>query len=357
MRNIYIQLADNSPDLSVVALATVTSVTGSAPGKPGSSVIFGNSGLIAGTIGGGSMEGKVREIARDAMMSKRSGIYRFDFDNHSDNWDDPICGGKATVLVDGSPLDHINVFEQIRDSIGKRIPGILVTTAEGEEKNLTIRRFWLEKDGKSLLPEYPDANLEIIINEFLRTGKPGEFIDTDNKITGKVTSRHVFLETVFPRKHLVIAGAGHIGRALAILGKFLDFEVTVIDDRPEYANPVNIPDADTLITEDIGRSMEKLLKTPDTYVVIVTRGHKDDAAALKPCFGTELGYIGMIGSRKKVSRMREDFIRNGWATPGQWDKIYSPVGLGINSRTVEEIAVSIAAQLINVRNSGIAGHD
>jgi xanthine dehydrogenase accessory factor len=351
MRKIYLHLAGLELSHSPVALGTITAVTGSAPGKPGSSAIFGNSGLIAGTIGGGSIEGKVSKITLDAMMSKKSGIYRFDFDNYPAGEDDPICGGSATVLVDGSPLDHIEVFTQIKDSLGKRIPGVLVTTAEGKEKDLKIRRFWVAKDEKSILPEYLDTNPENLINELIRSGKQGDLIEADNKITGKETMLHIFLEPVFPRKHLVIAGAGHIGRALAKLGKFLDFEITVIDDRPEYANPENIPDADNLIVENIGKAMDKIDKTPDTYVVIVTRGHKDDAAALKPCFGSVLGYIGMIGSRKKVSRMREDFLNNGWATPDQWDKIYSPVGIGINSRTVEEIAVSIAAQLVLVRNT------
>jgi xanthine dehydrogenase accessory factor len=130
----------------------------------------------------------------------------------------------------------------------------------------------------------------------------------------------------------------------------LDFEVTVIDDRPEYANSENIPDADHILVEDIGLAMQKLKKSDDTYVVIVTRGHKDDAAALKPCIGSDLTYTGMIGSKKKIASMRMDFIENGLATEKQWNDIHAPVGLDIKSQTVEEIAVSISAQLVMVRN-------
>jgi xanthine dehydrogenase accessory factor len=85
--------------------------------------------------------------------------------------------------------------------------------------------------------------------------------------------------------------------------------------------------------------------------VIVTRGHKDDAEALKPCIGSDLAYTGMIGSKNKIASMRDNFIENGWATLKQWETVYTPIGLDIGSRTVEEIAISIAAQLVLVRNS------
>jgi xanthine dehydrogenase accessory factor len=131
----------------------------------------------------------------------------------------------------------------------------------------------------------------------------------------------------------------------------LDFEVTVIDDRQEYANSENIPEADHIIVKDIGEALAGLKLSNDTYVVIVTRGHKDDAAALKSCIGSGLAYTGMIGSRNKIATMRSDFFKKNWATIEQWDTIHAPVGLEIKSKTVEEIAVSIAAQLILVRNS------
>jgi xanthine dehydrogenase accessory factor len=130
----------------------------------------------------------------------------------------------------------------------------------------------------------------------------------------------------------------------------LDFEVIVIDDRREFANPDNLPDADHIIVKNIGEAMEVIEKTADTYIVIVTRGHKDDGVALKPCIGSDVAYVGMIGSKGKVAKMHSEFIRQGWATEEQWNRIYTPIGLDIKSKTVEEIAVSIAAQLVLVRN-------
>ena len=158
------------------------------------------------------------------------------------------------------------------------------------------------------------------------------------------------------RYDVVIVGAGHVGRALAHLGALLDFEVTVIDDRAEYANRGNIPDGDQFIVDDIGPSVQQLAPGKDTYIVIVTRGHNHDAEALKPCIGSEAAYIGMIGSKHKVAVMKKQFIEKGWATVEQWSKIHTPIGISIGSKTVQEIAVSIAAELVQVRTQSLSDH-
>ena len=127
--------------------------------------------------------------------------------------------------------------------------------------------------------------------------------------------------------------------------------MTVIDDRAEYANSNNLPDAEHIIVRDIGEAIGEIGNYADTYFVIVTRGHKDDANALRSCLGKKSAYIGMIGSRTKVSQVHDRFIENGWATEEQWAAIHTPIGLEINSQTVEEIAISIAAELVLVRNN------
>jgi xanthine dehydrogenase accessory factor len=96
--------------------------------------------------------------------------------------------------------------------------------------------------------------------------------------------------------------------------------------------------------------MQEIDKTPDTYIVIVTRGHYDDANALKQCIGSRAAYVGMIGSRTKIEKMHKNFVQNGWADEEQWKTIHSPIGLDILSQTVEEIALSIAAEIILEKN-------
>ena len=133
------------------------------------------------------------------------------------------------------------------------------------------------------------------------------------------------------------------------LGSLLDFEVTVIDDRPEFANRERLPDADTIIVDDIGEAMRAVPISDDTYIVIVTRGHEKDADALRQCINSEAAYVGMIGSARKIKLMREKFLEEGWATSAQWNRIHAPIGVEIQSKTVQEIAVSIAAQLVLAR--------
>jgi xanthine dehydrogenase accessory factor len=219
------------------------------------------------------------------------------------------------------------------------------------EDTMLINRYWMSASVKPPIPEVFLEKIEPVVSEMILSGNPLDYREMILSIPDEEPSSLFFLEPVFTKKHLVIAGAGHIGKALAHLADLLDFEVTVIDDRREYANSVNIPEAAHIIVNDIGESLKELKMNNDTYVVIVTRGHKDDAVALRPCIGSDLAYTGMIGSVNKIASMRVDFIGNGWATAKQWDAVHTPVGIDIKSRTVEEIAISIAAELVLVRNS------
>jgi xanthine dehydrogenase accessory factor len=352
MKNIYLQILDQQSADSPLILATVTRTNGSTPQKPGSSALFCRKGLIYGTVGGGIVEGKVQKIAIDAVLSRKSGHFNFNLANDISNTEEAICGGQISVLVDANINNSIFVFEQVKQSLAKQIPGVLITMVTGfTEKTVLINRYWMSETFKPSIPVGFLEKIEPVVMCLLSAADPSDYRELELTIPGEEPSSLFFLEPIFPPAQLVIVGAGHIGKALAHLGSILDFEVTVIDDRNEYANYENLPDASHIIVKDIGEAMQELKKNTDTYVVIVTRGHKDDAAALKPCIGSELAYTGMIGSKKKIATMRMNFIENGWATGEQWDQIHAPVGLDIKSQTVEEIAVSIAAQLVLVRNS------
>jgi len=350
MNNIYLLIPDKIAGSSL-ALATVIETQGSTPRKHGSSALFDSSGLLAGTIGGGILEGKVQQLAQKLIKTKESGIFHFNLDYDISFRQDAICGGEVTVLIDGSPDDHNVVFDQIKRSLHNRIPGVLVTIVTGtEETSKKISRHWMSSGKKNNLPEQYSDILSLEVEKLLSASSPDDFKKYDLTMKGEEKGVLAFLEPLLPPSQLIIAGAGHIGRALSHLGKLLDFEVTVIDDRSEFANKTNIPDADHIIVDDIGNALHGLKKKTDTYIVIVTRGHDDDAKALKPCINSGAAYVGMIGSKKKISKMHRYFVESGWATEEQWSAVHAPVGIDINSKTVEEIAVSIAAQLILVRN-------
>jgi xanthine dehydrogenase accessory factor len=353
MQHIYYQIADFLSFPSPLVLATIIRTSGSTPQKEGNSVVFGKDGILSGTIGGGVLEGRVQKLAENIMNTGISGVYNFNLDYDVFHDEDAICGGQATVLTDAAPQNHIPVFNELKDSLEKGEPGVMLTVIKKmAEHRAEIQKFWITEGNATPLPEKYKDKAESAIQKLLSKGTPGDTTNMELYVPGEKEGRILFFEAIFPLPKLVIAGAGHIGKALAAMGKLLDFNVTVIDDRSEFANAKNIPDADLLIVDDIGKAMSGLRKTRDTFIVIVTRGHKDDEKALKTCIGAEVAYTGMIGSHHKVALMRNNFIQNGWATADQWAAIHTPIGLDIKSKTVWEIVVSIAAQLILVRNSG-----
>ncbi len=352
MKHIYLRLHEEEKKGTPLVLATVTSTIGSTPQKPGSSALIGPHGLLAGTVGGGIVEGKVLELAALALASGKSGHYTFDLAHEISDQSEAICGGKITVLVDANVKNSQIAFQKIGTSLAEKKPGVLITmVTRFTEDNVLINRYWMTTDDIPALPEDFLKVIEPEVRRIINSGNHTSYRQLELSVKNEEPSSLFFLEPVFPPEQLVIAGAGHIGSALAHLGSMLNFEVTVIDDRGEYANFANIPDADHIIVSDIGNAVSEIPGNEKTYIVIVTRGHKDDASALRQVIGQPLAYIGMIGSKKKIAAMRSDFIEKGLATADQWKKIHAPVGLDIKSQTVEEIAISIAAQLVLVRNS------
>ncbi len=351
MSSVYLKIPENAGDLKGYVLAQVVRTSGSTPQKPGSLALFNRSGLVAGTIGGGVLENRVQEMVVNPAQSVRSGIYVFNLDNNVVDGEDALCGGKTSILIDSELINHLDAFNALKHSYTHRKAGVLVTQViENYNREIEISRGWVtEKSYSEASIRFPGL-IESNLMEMLSFPSRGDFRELKMPYTEKNVSEVLFLEPLIPPPRLLIAGAGHIGKALAKIGQMIGFEVTVVDDRPEFANSDNIPWSDHIITGNIGKTVADTKKGRDLYIVIVTRGHRDDADALQACINSDAAYIGMIGSRTKVELMRREFIEKNWTTPQQWKRIFAPIGLDINSRTVEEIAVSIAAQLIKIRN-------
>ena len=350
MKHIHRQVLEHLSSGAEAVLATVTRSSGSTPQKPGSSALFGSRGLIAGTVGGGLLEASVQSLAREAMDSGISGQHVFNLDS-SQGEEGAHCGGEATVLIDADPGAFLQVFKDMERTIAGGFAGILGTIVEmRDDKQAVIRRFWIPGEQGGRIPAGIQPDVQDAVAEMLGRDTGDDFLEFPLSAGHKVQERAVFLQRIRPLPRLIIAGAGHVGRAVAHLGRLLEFVITVVDDRKDLASKENIPDADHLVVRDMGQAMREITLTGDTYVVIVTRGHRHDAEVLRPCIGAGAAYVGMIGSRHKVAVMRQEFIDKGWATPEQWDSIHTPIGLEIGSETVQEIAVSIAAQLVMERH-------
>lgn len=357
MISIYHTVLDQIRSGSRIVLATVVHSKGSTPQKPGSSALFGEPGLLAGTVGGGMLEGEIQHIADSVMISGASDYFYFNLDNEAGG-DGAICGGEANVLVDADPSRHQEALELMENSLSRHQDGFLLTVVSRKhDQGRTIKRYWLGGSKTEHLPSGMEPEFKELVLAHMKQAVRYGFSGVDLESIPGHQVKLACLEHIKPLPHLIIAGGGHIGKALAHQGSLLEFEVTVIDDRSEFANRENIPDADNLVVQEIGEALKGLKPGKDSYIVIVTRGHSYDGEALKACINSDAAYLGMIGSKHKVGIMKKQFLNEGWATGEQWSSIYTPIGLSIGSKTVQEIAISIAAQLVEVRNNKTNPHE
>ncbi|HIS56305.1 MAG: XdhC family protein [Lachnospiraceae bacterium] len=160
----------------------------------------------------------------------------------------------------------------------------------------------------------------------------------------------VFAEVLSKQPRLVILGGGHISLPLCAMGKMLDFHVTVMDDRPEFANRTRFAGADEVICDSFSECAGRIKDIPNTYYVIVTRGHLGDSICAEQILRRKCAYVGMIGSRAKVAMTKEKLEKAG-ILPQRLEELYAPIGLKIGGQTPAEIAVSILAQIIQVKHA------
>ncbi|HWR37049.1 MAG TPA: XdhC/CoxI family protein [Clostridia bacterium] len=158
----------------------------------------------------------------------------------------------------------------------------------------------------------------------------------------------VFIEPVLPVSQLFIFGAGHVAQNLSKVAHVAGFEVTVVDDRETYANRERFPEATAVIADDFEKALPGLNMNESAFIVVVTRGHRDDMRVLRWAVDTPARYIGMIGSRRKVITIYKELENEGIA-PEKFERVNAPVGIEIGAVTPEEIAVAIVAEMIAVR--------
>ncbi len=177
-----------------------------------------------------------------------------------------------------------------------------------------------------------------------------------NDTAGELT---IFVEVLAQPPHLIIMGAGHIAAPLASIAKICDFQVTVLDDRREYATPARFPTADRVIAGPFRAELRRLRGgrttfDAQTYLVLVTRGHQYDVECLLETLEDPVAYTGMIGSQRRIRAVYELLEREQGILPERFAHVYAPVGLDIGAQTPAEIAVSIMGEIINLRRGGKA---
>ena len=290
-----------------VALATVIRIVGSAPRHPGARMLIHADGSIFGTIGGGRVEQEVCAVGAEVASGSRARRVRYQLTQELGM----SCGGGMEFYVE--PIaPSLDAIERAVEILSRRRPVRMVT----------------------------------------RFGGPKTAEELSDRGRGITVAEDHFAEVLRPRERVLLFGFGHIGRALTPLFATLDFDLVVCDDNQTGAlsPPPECPVIESLDVDRVECELGGL--GPADYAVIATREHRLDLGVLAALLPREdLGYLGMIGSRRKLATFRKQLADRG-VEEHHWARLHSPIGLEIGGETPAEIALSIAAQIVMVRNRG-----
>lgn len=350
-RALFEKAAELEREGTAFLMCTVVQTEGSTPRKAGTHMIVTGNGENFGTVGGGRVEHiclehavKIQEAASSEELPQ---CLSFNM-NSADN-EGLVCGGKCTVVFWKPEMEtgKQGFFSRLLALAGENKGGWLVLDFRKPENKDGHKQPWqkaeddpFRKSGPVSCGCYPSDALPEEYGPFM---KPG------------LSSREgVYFERLFTEEHAYLIGGGHVGQALSPVLKGLGFKVTVVDDRSFVKDGQLFPDADEVICCSYGSLKEHITITENDYVVVTTFGHKGDLETLKNVLPARPKYLGCIGSKKKAAYISGKLKILGF-DQDLIGSIHSPVGLSIGAETPEEIAVSIAAEIIAVRRHMIEG--
>ncbi|MBI4320923.1 MAG: XdhC family protein [Chloroflexi bacterium] len=375
MKEIFEQIATLLAAGEDIAVATVIRTRGSTPRETGAKMVVRATGAIIGTVGGGCGEAEVWRTAVEVIHSGKPRVVEVNLTQEISLHSDGVCGGIMDVFVEPwrpakieaergvataahtpSPLE---AAQAIVDAGNARRPAVLATIVASKGGLGDGNRMVVFGDGARLGSLGSVALDDFVVDNALKTIRTGEPGVVKPPALGaeqpgeELRDLEVFVEPFKPLPTLLIAGAGHIALPLAQMGKLLDFDVVVVDDRASFANKDRFPTADEVIVSDFESAMGSFPITADTYVVLITRGHQHDVVCLRRVVDSPAAYIGMIGSRRRVWAVFKLLHEEGMPLE-KLGRVYSPIGVDLAAETPAEIALSIVAEVVRVMRGGKA---
>ena len=308
-----------------VILLVVAKSAGSSPGRAGYKMAVAADGDLVGSIGGGVMEVSLVEQAKADLSEpgavatgfRDSAIKEQVHQKNSPNASGMICSGKQTIIFKQLGANHLMTVNAI------------IHTLENRE------------------PRY----LSISMTEFTAGPPKGGTPDEDFQFEKIGEMEFKYIEKLGAKNHLYIVGGGHCSLALSELMSRMDFHIRIFDDRPELNTIEKNRFADEITIIDGYESVGELIQEgSNVYVVVMTLGYASDEVVIRQMIGHELKYLGVLGSRAKMKVLLTALEKAGFPKE-KLDRIHTPIGLPINSHTPEEIAVSIAAEIIAIKNA------
>lgn len=325
-------------------------------------MIIKNDGTIIGTIGGGLLEAQTIEAAKEVYRIKKPLVKHFSLSGKDASEMDMICGGDVNVLlehIDPSNTQQIEIYKTAAMIVGLMKKGWFITELLDKKDGEIIRpkRCVMFSDGKivgdRLFKLLPGSGSPIGLfdhNEIT----PNEGLDiasAKEPVVVRIEEKQYLIEPLGILGTAYIFGGGHISLHLASLTKMVGFNTIVVDDREEFCNRERFPEVEGLVLlPSFEQIKQNLVIDPDSYLIIVTRGHLHDKTVLSYALKSKARYIGMIGSIKKRDAVYKQVMIEEGYSPDVFRKIHAPIGLEIGAESPEEIAISIVAELIKVRS-------
>lgn len=337
MKNIYERVNQYISGGESVVLACIIDHTGSTPREIGSKMIIREDKQIEGSIGGGVLEALVQKLAAGVFENRQSIIKEFSLNKEEVANIGMTCGGNVAVYlkyIDAADKATRNTFGQAETVWNEQGRAWMITAIAQDD---SFRLALYAEDGSA------PAGISAGDFETLKAqlDHKSHYVD--------MGGRKYMVDPLVCSKAFIFGG-GHIGYEMAAALERLDFRIAVIDDREEFVTAQRFPQADERVVCPFDDVLSKLDIDRDSYIIIVTRGHMHDQTVLEQALKTNAGYVGMIGSRTKRDSIYKNLREKGF-TQQDIARVHSPIGLNIGAHTPAEIAVSIAAEMIQERAS------
>ena len=350
MRDVFRETVAELGQGRSAVVATVVRTKGSTPQKPGAKLLVRQDGSGVGTLGGGCVEGDIWFAARELLGRGGPAQHReYQLNEDLAAEDGLVCGGTMYFLIDpvyrpdemlgwageiGRAYEGggaVALASMVRPAAPGAAPGAKLLVRQDGSTEGTLGSADLDRDAAS-------RAVELMVH-----GR-SEYVAAE-------CGSEYFIEAYTTPPRLVLAGGGHVSKSIAPLAASLGFHVYVTDDREEFANPERFPEAVATIAARPEEAIPELPVTPNTFIVIATRGHRYDNVALAAAAATPARYVGLLGSRRKTIMIYEDLLGMG-VSPQRLRELRSPIGLDISARTPDEIAVSVVAEMLMFRLGG-----
>jgi xanthine dehydrogenase accessory factor len=346
-------------------LATVVNVRGSTPREVGAKMIVRDDGQF-GTIGGGCGEAEVFRKARVLLEDRSEArLAEVDLTGDFDQQEIGTCGGIMDVFIDRwAPESDLPLAKKLADAAEHSRPAALLTVVDTGSPTSKMSRVGsrtvvdpAQHDTGALAAVGLEAFALDQVAERAADSHAGlvEVGEAGLRHTTRIESNgapRIFIDPIAGAQRLIIVGAGHIAQPLASMGSMLGFHVTVIDDRHQFANRERFPTANEIVVKPFQEAIDALRLDKHCFLVSVTRGHAYDEVAVAAALRQPCGFVGMIGSRRRVKTTLDRLMEAG-IPRARTEDVHAPLGLDIGAETPEEIAVAIIAEIVRERRTGV----